>query len=686
MAFELFSARTRLLCGSALVAVSGSGAFAQDLPDDTGAADAPAETITADAATEGTGTPGTGTAGDATLLDPIIVRAEDPLGGSADRASSVYVADAELEAARLGNMRDVFAGIANVSVGGAIPLNQKIFVNGVDMLNLSISMDGALQNNRAFHHVSANVFDPGLLKFVRVDPGIAAADTGPNAVAGAVVMETIDAGDVILDGNSVGGNFRLSYADNGNTRNAALTLAARSQGFEVLAYGRGVKGDDYKAGNGDTVAGTAADLQSGLLKFAYETDTGHRFELTGQKLWDSELRNFRSNFGPSRRPMVEYDTERSTYSFNYAFTQGGGMWDPEASVGFSESKVNAALYEKSQGTSNTLSAKVQNTFHLSPSNTIVAGVDFYDRLGQYKSDVTDGAEEKSRNIGLFAQARFEPTDRWKISAGARADFQHFEGGEEFENDYSGLSGNLSAVYALTDELSVRAGYSNVFGGLQLEDNYLYYNLYYPGYSWDYDTLKTSRAQNYNLGLDWTRGGLTIGGELFLTEVDNVRDGDENFDFSSQGLNLQATYGWAGGFARLTYTNSESKRDGDVVSSYYLLDYGAPIGQIFALEVQQEIPTLNMMVGGSVDLALDYDLDAHSDLDVDPLRTLPGYGVVNLFAEYHPPALSGVSIRGEIRNLFDENYSDRATYGGDYVGFNTLSEPGRTFVIEAVARF
>jgi hemoglobin/transferrin/lactoferrin receptor protein len=86
------------------------------------------------------------------------------------------------------------------------------------------------------------------------------------------------------------------------------------------------------------------------------------------------------------------------------------------------------------------------------------------------------------------------------------------------------------------------------------------------------------------------------------------------------------------------------------------------------------------------MALDHTPATHPVLDVDPVQTLEGYQVLNLFAEYYPPTLPGVTLRGEIRNVFDESYADRATYGGDYPGFSTLKEPGRTFVVEAVAPF
>ncbi len=188
---------------------------------------------------------------DVLLLDPIVVQSRDDYGNAADRGgTSVYVADAELERARMGgDLKDLFAGLASVSVGGAIPVAQKIFVNGVDMLNLAVTVDGVSQNNRIFHHASANAFDPGLMKFVRVDPGVAAADAGPFALAGGVVMETVDAGDVLDPGDNFGGNTRLSYTDNGETWQSATTLAGRFDGFEYLGgYLKRAEGKNYQSG------------------------------------------------------------------------------------------------------------------------------------------------------------------------------------------------------------------------------------------------------------------------------------------------------------------------------------------------------------------------------------------------------------------------------------------------------
>ncbi|UWQ81671.1 TonB-dependent receptor (plasmid) [Leisingera sp. S132] len=627
-------------------------------------------------------------------LDPIVVKQRDPVGNAADRATSIYVADAEIERAAMGDLKDLFAGIASVSVGGGIPIAQKIFVNGVDMLNLAVQVDGISQNNRTFHHVSANAFDPGLMKSVRVDPGVAPADAGPRALAGRVVMETIDAEDILEDGATFGGQSRLSYSSNGNTAQGSLTLAGRSGGFEILGYAKRATGSNYEDGGGVEISGSAANLTAGLLKFAYEGDQGDRIELSFQEAQDNELRNIRPNFGPSSgADFATYNTRRRIASLRYESGNETGLWDPSATLGFSEINVDRPSDpwgDSTSTSSNTYSLTLQNDFHLSDSNTITAGVDYQIRESSVNATWTNGKTgEESKNLGIFAQARLEPTDRLSVSAGLRYDWQDFTGqdfaqsGTAFTDEASGASGNLSVVYDVTDSLSLRAGYSNVFGGYDLEDNFLFFR------TWDYTDIRSSRAENIVVGADWQRGNWTLGGELFKTSIDNVRSVSRRGvvsgnDFESEGFNIAATYGWNTGFARFTMNNSDVSFNGEAAESFFLVDSGTPVGKVLAFEVQQEIATMNLLVGGSVEAALSNDNGVYESYT----RKQPGYGVLNLFAEYSPPSLGNLTIRAAIDNVFDKQYADRATYGTEYISseVTTLNEPGRNISVVATLKF
>jgi len=619
-------------------------------------------------------------------LDPLVVEQRDFFSGAADRATSMYVSDYELERARTGDLKDVFAGVASVSVGGGIPIAQKIFMNGVDMLNLGVTIDGAAQNNRAFHHVTSNAIDPGLLKQVRADATIAPADAGPFALAGSVVFETVDAEDVVPVGQSVGGNVRLSYADNGNTAQAALTLAGMHEGFSWLGYIKRAQGDDYTTGAGAAQVGSGADMLSYLGKVAYESEDGHRIELSGQHLQDDAMRQFRPNFGGQNgapQALFYFKTLRKSYSLTYENVLADGLWDPKVTIGYSENSVDRPLPDDSNGTTGTLSASVQNTFNLGGNNTVVAGVDFQDTKGNYFSppgstwpaDLT----ERSRNVGVFAQARLEPLDGLRLSFGARYDHQDFTGtvGQKIAN--SGFSANVSAVYALTSSLSIRGGLSSVFGGIDIEDNYTF------NPAWNYTGLRPSRAENASLGFDYEINQFKLGGEIFMSKFKNARTSTfavtSNANFESRGFNLGATYGWDGGFARFTVAHSKGYVNGVEEDSYATLDFGAPLGTVLAFEIEQETSVPGLKIGGGVDAAL-----AKQGVGGFANRNLPGYEVVNVFAEYVPPSMKNLTIRAEVTNLFDVNYADRATYGGDFKSVETLKEPGRTISLVAVMRF
>ena len=103
------------------------------------------------------------------------------------------------------------------------------------------------------------------------------------------------------------------------------------------------------------------------------------------------------------------------------------------------------------------------------------------------------------------------------------------------------------------------------------------------------------------------------------------------------------------------------------------------GRMLALQVKQDV-TPEIQVGGIVEHAFDEDgaFDATSDLE--------GYTVVDVFAEYAPAQYENVSFRAEIGNLFDQDYIDRASYGGDYSDVFGQSEPGRTISLSASVKF
>lgn len=623
-----------------------------------------------------------------TTLGPITVEGTSAFGdrsGAADQAASLYVTQEDLERRNPTTVKDVFAGEASVSVGGAQPLSQKVYVHGVEETNLAVTIDGARQNNKVFHHAGTNLIDPSLLKSVRVDPGVAPADAGPGALGGAIVYETVDVDDVLAPGRSVGGFATASYDTNSSTFTNGLSAYGRAGGFEGLGYVKYGFGDDYEDGDGEQVPGTGTDLVSFLTKGGYQSDSGHRLEVSAERVLDDDVRPFRANMrGLTNRnePAVrDYRLERQNFVLNYATPQATGLWDPKVVIGYGVSELDVPQPYGSVGTTGSFSAKAENDFNLGRRDTITAGVDFYDDFARYE-DPIDDIEERASNVGLYAQARLNPLDPLRLSFGVRGDQQWFEGVDGTEIESAGLSGNASAAYDVTRFLTLKAGVSRVWGGVALAENFILN----PNWSYAGD-IDPVTSENATIGFDVHHAGFTFGAGLFRSDFENARDPSYGggpaltADFVTEGYDVSAGYSWGPGFVRVTYTDSTIEVNGAPADSDVTQYLGAPIGRVIAVEAAHSFTDMGLTIGGTIDAALE-----NTDTEDAGGRKLEAYEVLSLFAEYRPGLASFLTLRIEANNVLDAAYADRATYGQDFTNVRPLMEPGRSFLLRAKAEF
>ena len=198
------------------------------------------------------------------VLDPITVEGADGTSVEADGGNGIGINADDLALQNPTDLQDLFQGEPTIAVGSSIPASQKLYVNGVEETNLAVTIDGARQNNRIFHHNATTLIDPALLKAVQIDAGVATADAGPGAVAGSVAYETKDVGDLLAEGDNFGGAFGTEIESNGKILTNSVTLFGRSGGFEALGFLKYAEGDEREDGSGDTIIGSGTSLLSGL--------------------------------------------------------------------------------------------------------------------------------------------------------------------------------------------------------------------------------------------------------------------------------------------------------------------------------------------------------------------------------------------------------------------------------------
>lgn len=619
--------------------------------------------------------------------------------GAATSVSSVHIGSEQLQARNPASIADVFRDEAGVSVGSSIPTSQKVYVNGLEETTLAVNIDGSRQNNRVFHHNATNLIDASLLKAVDVNAGIAPADVGPGALAGSIAYETKDARD-LMGSDGFGGTVSETYNTNSRTFTTGLGGWGMQDGFEFLGFLSYGKRDSYKAGQGEAVRGTETNLMSGLAKFAYEAESGDRFEFSHERVRDDAERPYRANAsivttGRAWEPAFRnYRIERENTVFTYTNSTPEGWWDPTFRIAYSQSSVETPVFYDagggfgasypSIGESGSLNGKFENRFALENGN-IVAGIDFYS--DKIKLDtMTDGlgfsddSLEKAGNIGIYSQVRIEPYDRTRLSFGGRVDKQWFEGtgGQTF--DHAGASGNASIEHDLTSVLTAKAGASHVWAGIPLAESFIMN----PNWNYGAKGPEATTANNVMIGLEAHFEGFTAEGSLFRSRINDARipryaaaRANDDYDVVSEGFQLGAGYDWIDGHIKLSYAHIETIVDGRPVDSDTGNYLATPVGKIFTVAAAHSLNDWGLTVGGDLEFAPEFDSGA---------TTYESYEVVNLYADYKPEVLPHMTFRAEIQNLFNETYSSRATYGQEFSNVEPLYEQGRTFLLSVKATF
>lgn len=628
---------------------------------------------------------------DGTVLAPIVIEGQRVGQGG---VGETVIGPQELARVNPTDLDDVFRQEPGIQVGSSLPMSQKVYVHGVEETNLAVTIDGARQNNKVFHHNATNLIDPSILKAVDVDAGIAPADAGPGALAGSINYETKDAADLLEPGKLLGGFITTTYDFNSDTVTTGIAGYGQKDGFEFLGYFSFAKGNNFENGDGKVVLGTETDMLAGIGKVAYEADSGDRFEFSYDQTTDDALRPYRANAGTIVRPAWEpryrnYKIDRKNYVFTYTDTTPEGMWDPTLMLAYGGTVVDTPVYAASGyqynavGETTTFNGKFENKFAFDIGN-VIAGVDFYSDKADLQAS-RDSSREKARNVGFYTQARLEPWERTRISLGGRADYQWFTGtgGQTFEN--GGFSGNISGEYDLTDFLTAKAGFSHVWAGIPLAENFIMN----PAWRYGANGPDPTTANNYMIGLEAHHEGFTAEASLFRTDMFNVRDPSYSpvatgalisRDVESRGYELGAGYEWTSGYVKVKYAHIDVDIDGipaDSDSGNYI---ATPVGDVITITAAHTFDDWNLTVGGDIAILPKY---YHVPTGTPPYKA---YEVVNLFADWKPEAMPALSFRAEVKNLFNETYADRATYGQEFGTVTPLYEPGRTFMLTAKATF
>jgi vitamin B12 transporter len=437
--------------------------------------------------------------------------------------------------------------------------------------------------------------------------------------------------------------------------------------------------DDYETGSGETFYNTGVDYETGLsANIGYSFADNQRLGLIFTRFDVSE------SGSPEYISLNDLDdyTDKNNYSADLRYTGANAhktyQWMARYFIGKDENSwydptaSNPSMWDDGLSSSNEtdqMGAQIQVT-RVFEVATLTAGFDWlsYDVLNSWTPEETE-----YDNPALFLLGKSTlPDTKLTINYGLRYDWYKVQVSEPAsrDEDQSRLTPLIGAAYQATETVKFRAQYAQGFvmpSADQLAADYTSWGSQVVGNA-DLDPEKSS---TYEAGIDISWRDLTASATYFYSDyedkiiTDYLEDGSQSWqnlgDATIAGLETEIAYdigsllGWqweVKPYLNMTilteYEDDETGEDlqyvsGTTLSSGMVVNNG---DGIFA--------KLNVTHTSSQDIQ-DYEASTYPT----PVVELDSFTLVDLSAAwkfYEDDDLGAFTVRGEVTNIFDEEYA------------------------------
>jgi hemoglobin/transferrin/lactoferrin receptor protein len=264
-------------------------------------------------------------------LDVLTITAGKTTQAAIDALASVSYLSREDLAKLQGKLpSDVLAALPGI-VASTLGNDKGALVNIRGLQNfgrIAVTVDGARQDFSRNSHAGNGSFylEPELLKSVTVVRGPSGNSYGSGAIGGVVAFETIDADDVLRDGEKWGLANNTGYESNGGGWFTSVQAATRfNDAFDLVGAAVYRKSGDYANASGQTIPFTGQQPTSGLVKATFRPADGHEVELSGMHYVNQYLSSRSAGLTAS---VDDTDTSNTTLTGKWSYSQpDDNLWD-----------------------------------------------------------------------------------------------------------------------------------------------------------------------------------------------------------------------------------------------------------------------------------------------------------------------------------------------------------------------
>lgn len=325
----------------------------------------------------------------------------------------------EIETLAPSSLSDVLRDVPGIEFsGGPRRTGETPSIRGLSGQNVLILLDGARQSFISAHDGRFFV-DPDLIGTVEVVRGPASALYGSGAVGGVLALETVDADDLLGEGESVGLRGRIGYQSVNEETQASVTAYTKQEKLDLLASFGVRQSGDIELGTGVDLA-SDDDLNTALVKVGYQLTDAFEVEGSWQRFENTAIEpNNGQGVAGTGDSILDRDVEKDIQSDSYRL---GLAFDPSSDLINSSLTIyqtTSSVEEFDQSVPRTTIREIETTgvslrnaslFQMGQTDlTFTLGGDWYtDEQVGTDSETADGSRGGVPNgqtefTGLFAQ-------------------------------------------------------------------------------------------------------------------------------------------------------------------------------------------------------------------------------------------------------------------------------------------
>lgn len=405
----------------------------------------------------------------------------------------------------------------------------------------------------------ASSIDFSALSAVDVVRGADSSRVGSGALAGALVLRTMEPEDLIREGRDWGGIAKLTYDGEDDSKGGAFGVARRIENTSILfqgAYKRGHetdnRGDADILGIARTKANPGDYEQNNLMfKIRQDLEGGHRIGVTAERFQldsDTDLKTLHGTYKPGDYSGYD-DTLRERLSLDYQFEAPSedmlidsarltAYWQAlskeSGSGGLQLSNAATARVDSMRESTFGLTGGLVSTFETSNlHHTVRVGGDaaVFD-FKEWFTSVTGTSSAASsadiphvdgRRLGLYAEDEIGfGTSGFRLTPGIRFDYFDYEPSGDIathssyatlglpeDRDGSRFSPKVMASYDLTPEVELFAQWSMAYRAPTVNELYLSFPNIARGYAVvGNPDLEAETSNGFEIGANYQNTDLT----------------------------------------------------------------------------------------------------------------------------------------------------------------------------------